>query len=361
MRPAADLGGPTVTIQDMTHPPQRLTVPGRRHSHLGLGAAHRRLSLDGAVPYQEIKQRTDVVGVFPNPEALLRLAGAVLVEAHDEWQVSDRRYLSEGSMVLLTATPREVTPTCGGPFVSGSCQKCGRQAGQVASRARYIDPTGRERSRSFSRKVDAERFLTTVESVVEVKGQLFIGPPKTRAGRRTIGLPLAVVDELAIHMGHSAPSTPTCSPPTRAQPCGPRTSARRCGSLRSARLGWRRCARTTFATPPWRCGSRLARTQRRSACGPATRRCRSRSTATATCRGPRPGAARPAGHHAGRGAEGGRRQGVRDAASLGDLPRRRPRDDPGQPKQRRGPGVTPGPTCGFGGCAARDSNPEPLP
>ena len=57
---------------------------------------------------KEIKRRTDVVGVFPNPEALLRLAGAVLVETHDEWGVTDRRYLSENSMKTITIVTKEV-------------------------------------------------------------------------------------------------------------------------------------------------------------------------------------------------------------------------------------------------------------
>jgi putative transposase len=59
---------------------------------------------------KEIKRRTDVVGVFPNPAALLRLAGCVLIEVHDEWQVSDRRYLSEGSMALIDAQPQDSQP-----------------------------------------------------------------------------------------------------------------------------------------------------------------------------------------------------------------------------------------------------------
>ena len=54
---------------------------------------------------KEVKRRTDVVGIFPDDASLLRLAACVLIEHHDEWQAAERRYLSEGSMAMLTPPP----------------------------------------------------------------------------------------------------------------------------------------------------------------------------------------------------------------------------------------------------------------
>jgi putative transposase len=60
---------------------------------------------------REIKRRIDVVQVFPNDDALLRLVTAVLFEMHDEWIAFPRRYLPEGSMDQIYPAERpESTP-----------------------------------------------------------------------------------------------------------------------------------------------------------------------------------------------------------------------------------------------------------
>jgi putative transposase len=81
-------------------------------AHMSFPKAHR-LQIHSTNPLErlnaEIKRRTDVVGIFPNEAAIVRLVGALLLEQNDEWQLQ-RRYLQlEGLQTLGDNQPARLS------------------------------------------------------------------------------------------------------------------------------------------------------------------------------------------------------------------------------------------------------------
>jgi transposase-like protein len=77
--------------------------------------AQHRVKLHSTNPLErlngEIKRRTEVVGIFPNEAAIIRLVGAILLEQNDEWAVQRARYITLESIAPIGDDPLVSLPT----------------------------------------------------------------------------------------------------------------------------------------------------------------------------------------------------------------------------------------------------------
>ena len=77
-------------------------------AYMGFPAQHR-AKIHSTNPLErlngEIKRRSEVVGIFPNEAAVIRLVGALLLEQNDEWAVQRARYMSLETIAPLSDDP----------------------------------------------------------------------------------------------------------------------------------------------------------------------------------------------------------------------------------------------------------------
>jgi len=82
-------------------------------AYMTFPAAHR-TKLHSTNPLErlngEIKRRTEVVGIFPNEDAIIRLVGAILLEQNDEWAVQRARYITLESIAPMSDDPMVTLP-----------------------------------------------------------------------------------------------------------------------------------------------------------------------------------------------------------------------------------------------------------
>ena len=190
---------------------------------------------------REIGRRSDVVGIFPNDAAPIRLAGMLLIEQNDEWLVA-RRHLSQESLAAAVPTGGRR----GGRDQSATVK---RAQGEVERALGDPEPGGELRGRDRPRMAGADsvehRLLALAQSPVRTTGHAPAGPPGP-AVRDTCRHAAGTLGMDTLH-----------------------PSAGRCRRGGSARAGAQRASGPRSAGPLADCSIRRSSSSARAGCAPS--------------------------------------------------------------------------------------------